>query len=409
MNYFTAQIKPWHILCVLGLATQLYIFRQYELGCKCRQAYAAAGLQYSSSGVTSQQQQQQGQGSYGSGVASQQQRGGDANGDSYGWQGDGRGGEIPHHGQLETSWQHGQDSKISQDYQQQQQQQQLEQEERKNKQEQAGQLVNQGEPRQQQRNEHKASKMEPYPQAFAGMDESQLHLVAHDTCKLEKVGGRGGDDYGAWSLCTNHVRPGGVVYSFGIGADVSFDNGMVNRGHKVFGFDPTVPPERVQAMFKDHHNRDQPSAFQFRQLGLAGTDGIVTFFHSKNPRVQSMTAVKPEKLSGRFEAQGMPAPVLRLPTFMCGNGHGFVDVLKMDVEGVEFDVCDAWLRMRSPLPFGQILIEFHDRMVTDAKARKGACLRALARNGFVEVYVSENFQEATYARMAKKGRDDTMA
>ncbi|CAI7908467.1 unnamed protein product [Closterium sp. NIES-54] len=172
---------------------------------------------------------------------------------------------------------------------------------------------------------------------------------------------------------------------------------------QVFGFDPTVPPERVQAMFKDHHSRDQPAAFQFRQLGLAGTDGIVTFFHSKNPRVQSMTAVKPEKLAGRFESQGMPAPVLRLPTFMCGNGHGFVDVLKMDVEGVEFDVCDAWLRMKTPLPFGQILIEFHDRMVTDAKARKGACLRALQRNGFVEVYVSENFQEATYARMAPKG------
>ncbi|CAI5461344.1 unnamed protein product [Closterium sp. Yama58-4] len=245
--------------------------------------------------------------------------------------------------------------------------------------------------------------MDPQPRSFNGVDESQLHLVQHETCKLEKVGGRGGDDYGAWSLCTNHVRPGGVVYSFGIGADVSFDNGMVNRGHKVFGFDPTVPPERVQAMFKDHHNRDQPAAFQFRQLGLAGTDGIVTFFHSKNPRVQSMTAVKPEKLAGRFESQGMPAPVLRLPTFMCANGHGFVDVLKMDVEGVEFDVCDAWLRMRSPLPFGQILIEFHDRMVTDAKARKGACLRALQRNGFVEVYVSDNFQEATYARMAPKG------
>ncbi|CAI5495852.1 unnamed protein product [Closterium sp. Naga37s-1] len=317
--------------------------------------------------------------------------------------------------------------------------------------------------------------MEPQPRSFNGVDESQLHLVRHDTCKLEKVGGRGGDDYGAWSLCTNHVRPGGIVYSFGIGADVSFDNGMVNRGHKhcplsackpcsgnatttgqvedafeltqspagaqvqamlrdhqsspplffpshtgvsscvplfsfpppslsqVFGFDPTVPPERVQAMFKDHHSRDQPAAFQFRQLGLAGTDGIVTFFHSKNPRVQSMTAVKPEKLAGRFESQGMPAPVLRLPTFMCGNGHGFVDVLKMDVEGVEFDVCDAWLRMKTPLPFGQILIEFHDRMVTDAKARKGACLRALQRNGFVEVYVSENFQEATYARMAPKG------
>ncbi|GJP51963.1 hypothetical protein CLOM_g11090 [Closterium sp. NIES-68] len=191
MNYFTAQIKPWHILCVLGLATQLYIFRQYELGCKCRQAYAAAGLQYSSSGVTSQQQQQQGQGSYGSGVASQQQRGGDANGDSYGWQGDGRGGRFRTTGSWRPPGNTGRIQKFQQDYQQQQQQQQLEQEERKNKQEQAGQLVNQGEPRQQQRNEHKASKMEPYPQAFAGMDESQLHLVAHDTCKLEKVGGGG--------------------------------------------------------------------------------------------------------------------------------------------------------------------------------------------------------------------------
>eukprot|EP00475_Leptophrys_vorax_P004481 TRINITY_DN12687_c0_g1_i1.p2 TRINITY_DN12687_c0_g1~~TRINITY_DN12687_c0_g1_i1.p2 ORF type:complete len:105 (+),score=16.51 TRINITY_DN12687_c0_g1_i1:23-316(+) len=96
----------------------------------------------------------------------------------------------------------------------------------------------------------------------------------------------------------------------------------------------------------------------------------------------------------------MPAPVLRLPSFMCTLGHGFVDVLKMDVEGVEFDVCDAWLRTKKHLPFGQILIEFHDRMVKDAKARKGACLRALARNGFKEVYVSENMQEAAYARMS---------
>lgn len=247
--------------------------------------------------------------------------------------------------------------------------------------------------------------MEPLPRnTSSSTDESQLPLVFHSHCQLEKVGGRGGDDYGAWSLCTNHMRPGGVVYSFGIGADVSFDNGMVDRGHKVFGFDPTIPPARVSHLFLTHHNRTQPAAFQFRQLGLAGTDAVVSFLHSKNPRVQSMTAVNPERLSGRFEARGMPAPVLRLPTFLCSNGHGFVDVLKMDVEGVEFDVCDAWLRSRRPLPFGQILIEFHDRMVRDAKARKGACLRALARHGFTEVYVSENMQEATYARVKGKGK-----
>ncbi|CAI5959522.1 unnamed protein product [Closterium sp. NIES-64] len=187
------------------------------------------------------------------------------------------------------------------------------------------------------------------------LDDSQLHLVVHETCKLEKLGGRKKDGYGAWMLCTNHLRPGGIVYSFGIGGDVSFDNEMVNRGYKVFGFDPTVTPDHVSSLFKNNHERDQPSAFQFCQVGIGAVDGIITFFSPKNPRLKSMTAVKHEELSKRYESRGMPAPVMRLPTFMCSNGHGFIDVLKIDVEGVEFDICDEWLRMDTPLPVGQVL------------------------------------------------------
>ncbi|CAI5964765.1 unnamed protein product [Closterium sp. NIES-65] len=193
------------------------------------------------------------------------------------------------------------------------------------------------------------------PVSCAWLDDSQLHLVVHETCKLEKLGGRKKDGYGAWMLCTNHLRPGGIVYSFGIGGDVSFDNEMVNRGYKVFGFDPTVTPDHVSSLFKNNHERDQPSAFQFCQVGIGAVDGIITFFSPKNPRLKSMTAVKHEELSKRYESRGMPAPVMRLPTFMCSNGHGFIDVLKIDVEGVEFDICDEWLRMDTPLPVGQVL------------------------------------------------------
>ncbi|CAI7840777.1 unnamed protein product [Closterium sp. NIES-53] len=285
--------------------------------------------------------------------------------------------------------------------QQQQQQQQEQEQQQRQSQEQQQQQERQSQ-EQQKQDGLSSPQDDPRPRDFTGLDDSQLHLVVHETCKLEKLGGRKKDGYGAWTLCTNHLRPGGIVYSFGIGGDVTFDNEMVNRGYKVFGFDPTVTPDHVSSLFKNNHERDQPSTFQFCQVGIGAVDGIITFFSPKNPRLKSMTAVKHEELSKRYESQGMPAPVMRLPTFMCTNGHGFIDVLKIDVEGVEFDICDEWLRMDTPLPVGQVLLEFHDRLLKDGKLRRKACLEVMAREGFTEVFVSRSMEEATYARMASR-------
>eukprot|EP00475_Leptophrys_vorax_P017261 TRINITY_DN23907_c0_g1_i1.p1 TRINITY_DN23907_c0_g1~~TRINITY_DN23907_c0_g1_i1.p1 ORF type:complete len:118 (+),score=8.97 TRINITY_DN23907_c0_g1_i1:175-528(+) len=53
-------------------------------------------------------------------------------------------------------------------------------------------------------------------------------------CEIDQLGGDPlKNNYGAWTLCDNHVRTGGIVYSFGIGADVSFDNAILERGGKV--------------------------------------------------------------------------------------------------------------------------------------------------------------------------------
>ncbi|GJP32808.1 hypothetical protein CLOM_g17412 [Closterium sp. NIES-68] len=421
LGRFVGQIKPWHVLCLIALAVQVYLFRSYEIGCKCSQTCTGQ--------ATAQQ------GSYASLVTSHprvNENGADA-----------PGGINFHDGQLGTSGQIGQDSVFSQnqhlqpqqqEVQQQQQQQllvnyaprqveQLQQQQQpvqdpfqpRQQEQQPKQNVEQEEqeePAQQQQQQQQQDQApgslsnqqdEPRPRYFTGVEDSQPHLVAHDTCNLETLGGRKKDGYGAWTLCTNHVRPGGIVYSFGIGGDVSFDNEMLNRGHKVFGFDPTVTPEDVSSLFQSNHDRDQPSTFQFCQVGIGPVNGVITFFRPKNPRIKSMTAVSHEQLSGRYERQGMPAPVLRLPTFMCTNGHGFIDVLKVDVEGVEFDICDDWLRMGTPLPVGQVLLEFHDRLLRDGKVRKRACYEAMAREGFTEVYVSRNKEEVTFARLAIVG------
>ncbi|CAI7927841.1 unnamed protein product [Closterium sp. NIES-54] len=378
LGIFVAQIKAWHVLCVVALAVQVYLFRSYE------PRFNAIG-NFVQKGVSSYD-----------GLLSTSRQNGQDNVFSNNWQ---QPQQQENQGEQEQEPQRQplvnfapqqlpQQQRQERGPEQQQQQQQQEQEQQQRQSQEQQQQQERQSQEQQKQDGLSSPQDDPRPRDFTGLDDSQLHLVVHETCKLEKLGGRKKDGYGAWTLCTNHLRPGGIVYSFGIGGDVTFDNEMVNRGYKVFGFDPTVTPDHVSSLFKNNHERDQPSTFQFCQVGIGAVDGIITFFSPKNPRLKSMTAVKHEELSKRYESQGMPAPVMRLPTFMCTNGHGFIDVLKIDVEGVEFDICDEWLRMDTPLPVGQVLLEFHDRLLKDGKLRRKACLEVMAREGFTEVFVS---------------------
>jgi len=50
-----------------------------------------------------------------------------------------------------------------------------------------------------------------------------------------------------------------------------------------------------------------------------------------------------------------------LRTLMERNGHDFIDVLKIDIEGNEYDSLGAFIDSfaAQPLPFGQLQIEIH--------------------------------------------------
>lgn len=68
-------------------------------------------------------------------------------------------------------------------------------------------------------------------------------------CTLKMYGGRpaksGKEKYGGWTMCSEGVRKGAVVYSFGIGSDVSFDYAVLRRGAKVQGH---TGPEGAQSL-----------------------------------------------------------------------------------------------------------------------------------------------------------------
>src|SRR5262249_23584492 len=90
-------------------------------------------------------------------------------------------------------------------------------------------------------------------------------------------------------------------------------------------------------------------------LGLASYDGRATFFAPKNPAYVSHTV-----LPGiGADERAIDVEVRRVSTLMRDLGHDRIDVLKMDIEGAEYEVIDDILA--GSLNVTQLLVEFHHR------------------------------------------------
>lgn len=161
-----------------------------------------------------------------------------------------------------------------------------------------------------------------------------------------------GSEYGGWWVVPELVRPESVVYSFGVGDDISWDLEMVRQfGVTVHAFDPT--PRCVAWVAK----QQLPDRLRFHAMGIADFDGDAQFaMHSDDPEWNAYNLTK-----GAAEAQGakeiVSCPVRRLQTIASELGHTHIDVLKMDVEGIEYGVLRDMLA--GPLRPTQLLIEYH--------------------------------------------------
>lgn len=82
-------------------------------------------------------------------------------------------------------------------------------------------------------------------------------------------------------------------------------------------------------------------------------------------------------------------PARMLQTLMRSLGHEHLDVLKMDIEGVEFPIIADWARENWSPPVCQLLVEFHQRLESSSSGREGIYQQALAdlhNLGFTLVY-----------------------
>lgn len=212
----------------------------------------------------------------------------------------------------------------------------------------------------------------------------QLHVEAH----------RHGSEYGGWWVCATDLSADSIVYSLGIGTDITFDLSMIEAlGVAVHAFDPT--PGSVDYL----KSTALPDGFHWRQYGVGGHDGLARFFRPDNPLHISHTLVA----QTRTHAEAIEVEVRRLSTIMRELGHAAVDVLKMDIEGAEYDVLDDILEHQ--LPVRQILVEFHHRFPGVGMDRTRQAVRRLNDAGYRIFAVSDTGEEYSFIQTAGSSVD----
>jgi len=197
---------------------------------------------------------------------------------------------------------------------------------------------------------------------------------------------RFGSDYGGWNVRAEQLRADSVVYSFGVGEDASFDIALLKHfGLTVHAFDPT--PKSIEWAKKQGF----PSQFVLYEYGIANYDGHATFSPPDDPTHVSHTMLERPTTKGR----SITVPVKRLSTIMKELGHSTIDLLKMDIEGAEYDVIkdikSSGVRPR------QLLIEFHHRFPNVGIARTKEAIADVRSMGYRLFAVSSTNEEFCFA------------
>jgi FkbM family methyltransferase len=197
-----------------------------------------------------------------------------------------------------------------------------------------------------------------------------------------------GSVYGGWVITPEGLNANSVVYSFGVGNDISFDLEAISEfGLTVHGFDPS--PEAVRWITA---RTDLPPQYNFHSYGLGAHDGIVSFFAPAKGGMYSLAD------SAKFvERSQILLPVKSLSSIRSALGTDYIDVLKMDIEGAEYDQIDAIIENRSSI--GQLLIEFHHRTGAATLKETVRSVDRLRRAGFALFHVSGTSSEFSFARV----------
>jgi FkbM family methyltransferase len=196
-----------------------------------------------------------------------------------------------------------------------------------------------------------------------------------------------GNEQASWCVCPRDLSAQSVIYSFGVGQDVSFDLALIQRlGAHIHAFDPT--PRSIRWL----RTQTLPRSFVFHDYGVADYDGLASFSPPQNPCHVSYSMIAHQRAEALAEGR-----VYRLGTIMQMLGHTKIDLLKMDIEGAEYDVLRDLVS--GSICVDQILVEFHHRWPDLGVQKTKDAVRDLNRMGYKTFHISPSGEEFSFRKV----------
>lgn len=196
-----------------------------------------------------------------------------------------------------------------------------------------------------------------------------------------------GSEYGGWAIAPFAIPPRAIVYSAGVGEDVSFDAALlrVMQLSVLHLIDPTpgvLEHPRISSL------RADGCSIHCHAVALTGTDGTVSLWppnHEGHTSYSEVNATSRSPIDVRSR---------KLSTLLDQCGDGRIDLLKMDIEGSEYEVIDDLLQ--SGIRPRQVLVEFHHRFSDIGCQRTEQAVGNLRSAGFRLFAISPTAEEYSF-------------
>lgn len=194
-----------------------------------------------------------------------------------------------------------------------------------------------------------------------------------------------GSDACGWNIIRGSLNRTSVVVDIGLGEDISFSQSLIDKyGLVVHGFDPTPRSiNYVKSLKQDN--------FILYECGIGIKSGITKFFLPKNKNHVSGSIIQEQHL-------GLEEVQVELVTI--GDVYKIlnckrIDLLKLDIEGAEYDLIASQQFKEFSKHIGMVCIEFHHRWKSCGRKSTLDAVVILDELGFKcawhSVYTNEEF------------------
>jgi FkbM family methyltransferase len=196
---------------------------------------------------------------------------------------------------------------------------------------------------------------------------------------------------GDYRYDANQLSERSIVYAFGIGDSISFERDLITACRAtVHAFDPT--PFTLEWL----KTVEVPERFVFHPWAVAGADGALRMFPRRKQDGRRSKVMWTVHAADGEPTEAIDVSAYSIPSVLNVLGHERVDLVKLDVEGAEYEAIEAMLR-GACLPT-QLLVEFHHRFKGIGPQKTLDCIARLRAAGYSVFWVSQTGREVGFIR-----------